>query len=103
MMLVSDSTRSGCSMAIVCTIIPPIDAPTMWAAGISSASSRPTASAASSDSVYGASIGLPGDERGVHRHHVRWRAVGLGRQPGVAVVESDHPEAPIEQLRDESG
>ena len=29
MMLVSDNTRSGCSMAIVWTIIPPIDAPTM--------------------------------------------------------------------------
>ena len=46
-------------MAIVCTIIPPIDAPTMCAAGISSASRSPTASAASSESVYGASIGCP--------------------------------------------
>ena len=54
---VSDRTRSGCSMAIVWTIIPPIEAPTMCAAGISSASSNPTASAAIVDSVYGASIG----------------------------------------------
>ena len=102
MMLVSDSTRSGCSMAIVCTIIPPIEAPTTWAAGMSSASSRPTASAASSDSVYGRLDRLPGGERRVHRDHVRRRAVGLRRQPDVAIVEADHPEAPVEQLASRS-
>ena len=45
---VSDSTRSGCSMAIVCTIMPPIDAPTMWARSMPRASSRPIPSAAMS-------------------------------------------------------
>ena len=31
----SDSTRSGCRAAIVWAIMPPIEAPTMWAASIS--------------------------------------------------------------------
>ena len=56
---VSVSTRSGCSIAIVWTIIPPIDAPTTWAARCRGASSRPTASAAMSDSVYG-TVGCTG-------------------------------------------
>ena len=37
----SDSVLSGCSMANAWAIIPPIDAPTMCAAGMPSASSRP--------------------------------------------------------------
>ena len=48
---VSDRTRSGCSIAIVWAIIPPIDAPTRCALSSPSASSRPTVSAAMSDSV----------------------------------------------------
>ena len=40
-------------MAIVWAIIPPIDAPMMWARSMPRWSSRPTASAAMSDSVYG--------------------------------------------------
>ena len=43
--------RSGCSIAIVCTIIPPIELPTMWARSIPRWSSRPMPSAAMSDSV----------------------------------------------------
>ena len=31
MMLVSDSTRSGCSMAMAWAIIPPMDSPATWA------------------------------------------------------------------------
>ena len=45
------SMRSGCSIAIVWAIIPPIEAPTTCAAGISSALSRPAASSAMSSSV----------------------------------------------------
>ena len=41
-------TRSGCSIAIVWAIMPPIDTPTTWAPSMPSASSRPTASAAMS-------------------------------------------------------
>jgi hypothetical protein len=47
----SDETRSGCSIAIVWAIIPPIEAPTTWAARTPRWSSRPIASAARSDSV----------------------------------------------------
>jgi hypothetical protein len=43
--------RPGCSIAIVWAIIPPIEAPTTWAPSSPSASSRPTASAAMSESV----------------------------------------------------
>ena len=52
---VSVSTRSGCSIAIVWAIIPPIDAPTTCARSIPSAVSRPKPSSAMSLSVYGAS------------------------------------------------
>src|SRR5690348_3355219 len=56
---VSVSSRSGRSIAIVCAIAPPIDAPTTCTRPIRSASSRPNASAAMSLSRYGASTGLP--------------------------------------------
>ena len=46
-------SRCGCSIAIVWTIIPPIDAPTTCARSMPRWSSRPIASAAMSDSVYG--------------------------------------------------
>ena len=59
MMLVIDRTLPGCSIAIVWTIIPPIDAPTMCAAEMPRASSNPTASAAIVDRLYGASTGWP--------------------------------------------
>ena len=53
MIEVSERTRSGCSIATVCAIIPPIDAPTRCARiRRPRASSRPTVSAAMSDSVY---------------------------------------------------
>ena len=48
MIEVSDSTRSGCSMAIVCPIMPPIDTPITWVRSIPSASSSPNVSAAMS-------------------------------------------------------
>ena len=43
---VSDRTRCGCSIAMVCAIMPPIDIPTTCACSIPSASSRPMASLA---------------------------------------------------------
>jgi len=46
----TDSTRSGWAMAIDWTIIPPMEAPTMWARAMPRASSRPTASSAMSAS-----------------------------------------------------
>ena len=48
---VRDFTRAGALSAMACTIIPPMDAPQMWAASISSASSSPKASLAMSSSV----------------------------------------------------
>ena len=56
---VSDRTRSGCSIAAVWAIMPPIEAPTRWALSSSSASSRPSVSAAMSDSVYDAELASP--------------------------------------------
>ena len=44
-------TRAGCRIATVCTIMPPIDAPTKCASSRPSASQRPTASSAMSSSV----------------------------------------------------
>ena len=51
MMEVSESTRSGCSMATVWAIIPPMETPTTCALSIFRWSSRPMASAAMSDRV----------------------------------------------------
>ena len=45
---VSDRTRAGCSIAMVCAIIPPIDVPNTCADSQPSASSTATASAAMS-------------------------------------------------------
>src|SRR6185369_9389326 len=59
MIEVNVSRRSGRSIAIVCAIAPPIDAPTTCARAMPSASSRPNASAAMSLRRYGASTGLP--------------------------------------------
>ena len=60
MIEVSDSTRSGCWIAIVCTIMPPIDAPTMCARSMPSWSSSAHASAAMSVRRYGAVAALAG-------------------------------------------
>ena len=48
MMLVSDSTRRGCSIAIVCAIMPPIETPTTCAASMPRWSRRPRPSSARS-------------------------------------------------------
>jgi hypothetical protein len=48
---VSDSTRSGFANAIVCTIIPPIDQPAMWACCAPTASSTAKPSSAISANV----------------------------------------------------
>ncbi len=48
---VIESTRSGCSMAMVWTIIPPIDAPTTCARSMFSALRSPNASSAIVESV----------------------------------------------------
>ena len=45
-----ERTRSGCSIAVVWAIIPPIEAPTRWAESMSRWSIRPTVSAAMSRS-----------------------------------------------------
>jgi hypothetical protein len=45
--------RSGYFAATICAIMPPIEAPTICARAMPSASSRPTASAAIASSVYG--------------------------------------------------
>ena len=47
---VIDSSRSGCSMAIVWTIIPPIDRPITWACSTPHASSTARPSPAMSES-----------------------------------------------------
>ncbi len=49
---VKDRPRSGCAIAIVCPIWPPIDAPTMCASAMPGNSGNPTASAAMSGNVY---------------------------------------------------
>ena len=51
MIEVSVRTRSGKTMASSCAIMPPIDAPTMWAERMFNASSRPTTSVAMSRSL----------------------------------------------------
>ena len=84
----SERTRSGRSIAIVWAIIPPIDAPTTWAAPMSSWSSRPTASAAMSrERVRGtvAGRGERGQQRGradpvEHRSSARSRGCRSGRR-----------------------
>jgi hypothetical protein len=53
LMLVSERTRVGCSTAIVCAIMPPIDTPTRCADSRPRWSSSATASPARSDIVYG--------------------------------------------------
>ena len=52
MIEVSDRTSSGCSAASTWPIIPPIDAPTMWAGAMSRPSIRAAASSAMSERVY---------------------------------------------------
>ena len=63
MMLVSDRTRCGRSIAIVCAIMPPIETPTTWAVSRPRWSSRPNASAAMSPSVYGGRTRRPANAR----------------------------------------
>ena len=90
--------RSGCSMAIVCTIIPPIDAPDdVGPRRCRGASSRPTASSAMSESVYGT-----GGSSLAARAAPTCTAIGstrcaveVRRQPAVAVVEADDVAAAV--------
>jgi hypothetical protein len=90
MIEVRERTRRGCSMASVCAIMPPSEAPTRCAALNPSLSRRSTVSAAMSESVYGAAHRPSG-----HRRHdvERAPAVDLARQTDVAVVEPDHAVA----------
>ena len=87
-------SRWGCSIAIVCTIIPPIEAPAMWARSMSSASSTAMPSAAMSESVYGTghlvAVHACVEERG----HVERDAIEVGREPAVAVVVADDEVGP---------
>jgi hypothetical protein len=75
MIYVSDWTRSGCSIATVCAIIPPIDAPTTCAPSSPSASSRPTVSPAMSDSVYEAEEISPANADTTAGAGAAWRCV----------------------------
>src|SRR5689334_14284827 len=63
MIEISVRTRARWRAARIWPIMPPIDAPMMCALASPSASSRPTASAAMSDSRYGASIGRRSSDR----------------------------------------
>ena len=63
MMLVSERTRLGCSIARVWAIMPPIETPAMWADSRPRWSSRPTASAAMSLIEYGVRTGRPANAR----------------------------------------
>ena len=63
MMLVSDRTRRGCSMAIVCAIIPPIDTPATWADSRPRWSRSANASAAMSARPYGVRTCRPENAR----------------------------------------
>ena len=69
MIEVSERTRAGCAIAIVCAIIPPIDTPTTWAVSQPRWSIRPKASAAMSSSVYGGRPPRPRKDR------TSWRRV----------------------------
>ena len=91
----------GCSIASVCAIMPPSEAPTRCAAPNPSLSSRSTVSAAMSESVYGRR-GVANRPPGHRRHDVeRAPAVDLARQTDVLVVEPDHAVAARRQRRAE--
>ena len=63
MMLVSERTRAGCSIAIVCAIIPPIDTPTTWARLDPEVVEQPERVAAMSVMEYGARTWAPAEAR----------------------------------------
>ncbi len=63
MIEVSERTRVGRAIAIVWTIIPPIDTPTTWADSQPRWSIRPNASSAMSSSVYGGRPPRPRNDR----------------------------------------
>jgi hypothetical protein len=75
MIEVSERTRSGCSMATAWAIMPPIEAPTTWALSKPRASSRPTVSAAMSDSVYDADDVSPAKTAWTFGRGASWRCV----------------------------
>ena len=71
----------------------------MWARSMPRWSSRPTASAAMSDSVYGTSgSGLARQRGAQHGAQVDLDSVELRRQPAVAVVEADHEVPAVGEL-----
>ena len=75
MMLVSDRTRWGAMIAMVCAIMPPIETPTTWAECRPRWSSSPKASPARSSMWYGARTRRPAKARtsvaGVTRPGIR--------------------------------
>ncbi len=91
MIEVIDRTRRGWSSAIVCTIIPPMDTPAMWALSHPRWSIRPKASAARSFSVYGGRR-TAADERLDQLAPVD-PALGPAGASGVAVVVADDVES----------
>ncbi len=87
---ISEATRERCSMATVWAIIPPIDAPSTWAALHAEVVQE-------ADGV-GGHVGervrhrwerLVGQRRGHHRTDVDLDPIEGGGQPGVPVVEPD--------------
>ncbi len=97
MIEVSDRTRRGCSTAIVCAIMPPIDTPTTWALSQPRWSIRPKASSAMSLSVYGGRP--PRAEERADQLSPRHPALDPGGPAGVAVVVAHDVEARLGEHR----
>ena len=100
----SERTRSGWLPASTCAIIPPIEAPTTCARSMLQVVEQTLASSAMSTSVYGTGLRLPTDSAPPARYTEpsARRPCNLRRQADVAVVEPDHPVAPLDQLRAEA-
>ena len=98
MIEVSVRTRSGCSMAMVWAIIPPIEAPTTWAESMP----RWSSSADGVGGHVGQAVGRPRPARpGAAARNggeeVAADVVELGGQADVAVVVADHAEAAVDE------
>ena len=88
------SSRSGCSIAIVCTIIPPIDVPTMCADGdVEVVEQADRVGGHVGERVRHVGHVTAGQHRRHHRVGVDLDTVELGRQAAVAVVEPDRRAA----------
>jgi hypothetical protein len=104
---VSDSTRSGNSIAVLCAIMPPMEEPTTCARSMPSSSRR-------TDGIDGhvaqrvrrhrpGAVEVPGGEGADELGQVHGAVVILGRQSAVAVVVADHVTASRRQQPTELG